>query len=430
MQQIVVVGGQRLQGKVAVHAAKNAALPIMAASLLASSPSSLREIPPIEDVETMKELLVSLGVDLFEEGDTLHIRVQGPLNTQAGYDLTRKMRASILIMGPLLARTGRVEVGMPGGCAIGARPIDLHLKGFAALGAEVEERPGWVEARAPRGLKGNHIYLDYPSVGATENIMMAAVLAKGTTTIENAAEEPEVVDLANFLNSMGARVQGAGTRVIRIEGVGELQGASSYTPIPDRLEAGTFLVAAVATGSLLTVTNVIPDHLAAILAKLREVGAAIEVEDDQVTIEAPARIQATNIKTLPYPGFPTDMQAPFMVLLTMADGESTVTETVFENRFRHVEELRRMGAQIKVEGSTATIQGVPRLKGAPVVATDLRAGAALVLAGLAAEGQTVISGVHHIDRGYHRLVERLQQLGARIQRVQPLGVPTGDLTPQ
>ncbi|MDI3269280.1 MAG: UDP-N-acetylglucosamine 1-carboxyvinyltransferase [Bacillota bacterium] len=429
MQQIAIAGGQRLTGTVAVHAAKNAALPIMAASLLAGSTSSLKEIPPIEDVETMKALLVSLGVDLFEEGDTLRVGAHHDLSTHAGYDLTRKMRASILIMGPLLARMGRVEVGMPGGCAIGARPIDLHLKGFAALGAEVEERPGWVEARAPSGgLRGSHIYLDYPSVGATENIMMAAIMARGTTTIENAAEEPEVVDLANFLNSMGGRVQGAGTRVIRIDGVRELQGAS-YTPIPDRLEAGTFLVAAVATGSLLTVENVVPDHLAAILAKLREVGAAIEVEDDRVTVEAPAKIQATNVKTLPYPGFPTDMQAPFMVLLATADGESTVTETVFENRFRHVEELRRMGARIKVEGSVAVVQGVPHLKGAPVTATDLRAGAALVLAGLAAQGQTVISGVHHIDRGYHRLVERLQQLGAQIQRVQPLGVPTGDLTP-
>ncbi|MBX6350918.1 MAG: UDP-N-acetylglucosamine 1-carboxyvinyltransferase [Clostridia bacterium] len=429
MDCIRVRGGRRLGGTVRAVAAKNAALPILAATLLTGATCRLRELPPIQDVATMMRLLGELGVRLTErEAGEWEIEARDLATYEAPYELVRQMRASFLVMGPLLARTGRAVAGLPGGCAIGVRPIDLHLKGFAALGAEIDLAHGRVSARVPGRLRGAHVYLDYPSVTATENIMMAAVLAEGTTTIENAAEEPEVVDLANFLNHLGGRVAGAGTRVVRVEGVRELAGPSqagaAYTPIPDRIEAGTFLVAGVITGGWVAVENVVPDHLAAIVAKLREAGAAVEVEDARVVAEGPARPRATNVKTLPYPGFPTDMQAPFLALLSVAQGTSVVTETVFENRFRHVEELKRMGARIDIEGAGAVVQGVERLTGAPVAASDLRAGAALVLAGLVAEGETEVLEVHHIDRGYHQLVERLAALGADIRRVSPAPVLT------
>ncbi|MBE3589525.1 MAG: UDP-N-acetylglucosamine 1-carboxyvinyltransferase [Firmicutes bacterium] len=421
MDRIVIRGGYRLGGSVRVSAAKNAVLPILAATLLTGDECRIRDIPEIQDVLTMHRLIELLGAEIRREEEEWVLRTPAVLTSEASYDLVRMMRASILVMGPLLARTGQAVAGLPGGCAIGVRPIDLHLKGFAALGAEISLSHGRVQAVANGRLRGAHIYLDYPSVTATENILMAAVLAEGTTTIENAAEEPEVVDLANFLNSMGARVSGAGTRLVRVEGVKELHG-SSYTPIPDRIEAGTFLVAAAATGGWVALENVVPDHLAAVIAKLREAGVAVETEGDRVVAEGPARPSATNVKTLPYPGFPTDMQAPFMALLTIAQGTSVITETVFENRFRHVEELKRMGARIDIEGPSAIVHGVERLTGAPVTASDLRAGAALVVAGLVAEGETEIAGVHHIDRGYKDLVERLRSLGANIERVS--GVPS------
>lgn len=404
-----------------VRAAKNATLPILAATLLTDATCRIRDVPPIQDVATMISLLSRLGAECEREEDDWSFTAGTLATSEAPYDLVRQMRASFLVMGPLLARNGHAAAGLPGGCAIGVRPIDLHLKGFAALGAEIEVAHGRAEARARGRLCGAHIYLDYPSVTATENILMAASLAEGTTTVENAAEEPEVVDLANFLNSLGARVIGAGTRLVRIEGVNALHGAT-YSPIPDRIEAGTFLVAAAITGGWVALENVVPDHVAAIVAKLREAGVAVEIEDDRVMAEGPARPAATNVKTLPYPGFPTDMQAPFLAMLCLAQGTSVVTETVFENRFRHVEELKRMGARIDIEGPGAIVHGVPRLTGAPVAASDLRAGAALILAGLAAEGETEISDVHHVDRGYDRLVERLREIGADIERVS--GVPS------
>ncbi|MCG0313569.1 MAG: UDP-N-acetylglucosamine 1-carboxyvinyltransferase, partial [Calditerricola sp.] len=335
---------------------------------------------------------------------------------EAPYELVRKMRASFLVMGPLLARMGRARIAMPGGCAIGSRPIDQHLKGFEAMGASIELGHGFVEARVQGRLKGTRIYLDVPSVGATENIMMAATLAEGTTLIENAAMEPEIVDLATFLNAMGARVRGAGTGTIRIDGVEALHG-TTHTVIPDRIEAGTFMVAAAITRGNVLVEGAIYDHVRAVAAKLSEMGVYVEEEDGGIRVVAEGRLRPVDVKTLPYPGFPTDMQAQMMALLAVTEGTSTVTETVFENRFMHVEELKRMNAQIRIEGRSAIIDGVPRLSGAKVCATDLRAGAALVLAGLAADGETEVTGLHHIDRGYVDLVGKLRRLGADITRV-------------
>jgi UDP-N-acetylglucosamine 1-carboxyvinyltransferase len=326
------------------------------------------------------------------------------------------MRASFLVMGPLLARRGRAKISLPGGCAIGTRPIDLHLKGFEALGAQIELGHGYVEARAPQGLTGARIYLDFPSVGATENILMAASMAKGQTILENPAEEPEIVDLANFLNAMGARIRGAGTNVIRIEGADELRGCT-HTVIPDRIEAGTYMVAAAMTDGDVYIENALTEHLKPVVAKLKEAGVKIEEDTDGVRVTGTGTLRSVDIKTLPYPGFPTDMQAQFMALTTIARGTSVVTETVFENRFMHVDELKRMGANIKIEGRSAVVEGSARLLGCPVKATDLRAGAALVLAGLVADGQTEIGYLHHIDRGYDNLVAKLQGLGANILRV-------------
>ena len=415
MEKLFIQGGRRLSGTVKISGAKNAVLPVIAASLLASTPSVIEEIPDLDDVKTITEVLQYLGLNTRREPGRLFIDSTGIKSCEASYELVRKMRASFLVMGPLLSRFQEARISQPGGCAIGTRPIDLHLKGFEALGAEIIQGHGFIEARAPKGLQGAKVYLDFPSVGATENIMMAASLAHGRTIIENAAQEPEIVDLANYLNAMGANVRGAGTNAIRIEGVEKLVG-TTYAVIPDRVEAGTYMVAAAITGGDVLLKNVLYEHLKPLIAKLKEAGVAIEQDVDQMRVTASGGLRAVDIKTLPYPGFPTDMQAQFMALMSVADGSSVVSETVFENRFMHVDELKRMGANIRVDGRIAMLDGVKKLTGCPVTATDLRAGAALVLAGLAAEGRTEIGAVYHIDRGYDRLVDKLQGLGADISR--------------
>jgi UDP-N-acetylglucosamine 1-carboxyvinyltransferase len=416
VEKLIVSGGNRLSGTVKVSGAKNAVLPIIAASLLSTSVTKLEEIPDLEDVRTMGQVLSHLGVAVAAEPGALSVDSTTITSCEVPYELTRKMRASFTVLGPLLARLGTARISLPGGCAIGTRPIDLHLKGFEALGAEIELGHGYIEARAKQGLIGARIYLDFPSVGATENIMMAASLAKGQTILENPAEEPEIVDLANYLNTMGARIRGAGTNLIRIEGVKELKG-SSYAVIPDRIEAGTYMVAAAITGGDVWIENALTEHLKPVVAKLKEAGVYIEEKIDGVRVRGTGQIKAVDIKTLPYPGFPTDMQAQFMALMTIAGGTSVVTETVFENRFMHVDELKRMGANIKIEGRSAVVEGVDTLTGCQVKATDLRAGAALVLAGLVARGQTEIGCIHHIDRGYEGIVAKLRNLGATIERV-------------
>ena len=415
MEKLFIQGGRRLSGTVKISGAKNAVLPVIAASLLASTPSVIEEIPDLDDVTTITEVLQYLGLNTRREPGRLFIDSTGIKSCEASYELVRKMRASFLVMGPLLSRFQEARISQPGGCAIGTRPIDLHLKGFEALGAEIIQGHGFIEARAPKGLQGAKVYLDFPSVGATENIMMAASLANGRTIIENAAQEPEIVDLANYLNAMGANVRGAGTNAIRIEGVKNLTG-TTYAVIPDRIEAGTYMVAAAITGGDVLLKNVLYEHLKPLVAKLKEAGVAIEQDVDQMRVTASGGLRAVDIKTLPYPGFPTDMQAQFMALMSVADGSSVVSETVFENRFMHVDELKRMGANIRVDGRIAMLDGVKKLTGCPVTETDLRAGAALVLAGLAAEGQTEIGSVYHIDRGYDRIVDKLQGLGADISR--------------
>jgi len=416
LDKLSITGGKRLTGRVTVSGAKNAVLPIIAASLLAESQCSVLEAPRLADVHTIIQLIEELGAKAhWQDTNSLLIDTRSLVEVEPPQEYVRKMRASFLVMGPLLARKGRARMWMPGGCAIGSRPIDLHLKGFAALGADVRVGHGVVEAKADR-LTGARVYLDFPSVGATENIMMAATLAEGTTIIENAAEEPEIVALATFLNSLGARVTGAGTNIIRIEGVKELHGAT-HTIIPDRIEAGTFMAAVAATGGDVLVDNVITDHLKPIIAKLEEAGVEISEENGGLRVRAEKGLKSVDVKTLPYPGFPTDMQAQMMALLTVAQGTSVVVETVFENRFMHVDELKRMGADIVIEGHTAVVKGVPKLTGAPVKATDLRAGAALVIAGLMAEGTTELDCVHHIHRGYENLVGKLQSLGADIKEV-------------
>ncbi len=419
MERLVINGGNRLEGRVKISGAKNAVLPIIAATLLGEGQASrLEEVPNLEDVHTISQVLGAMGIGAeFDENEhTLAIDATGLNSWEAPYELVRKMRASFLIMGPLLARLGHARISLPGGCAIGTRPIDLHLKGFEALGARIEIGHGFIDASAPNGLKGARIYLDFPSVGATENIMMAAALAEGTTVLENPAQEPEIIDLANFLNVMGAKVRGAGTNVIKIEGVDHLKGAV-YTVIPDRIEAGTYMVAAAMTGGDVYIENAISEHLKPVIAKLKEAGAIIEEDVDVVRVRAEKRLKAVDIKTMPYPGFPTDMQAQFMAMLAVSEGVGMVTETVFENRFMHVDELKRMGATIKIDGRTSLVEGVDSLTGCQVKATDLRAGAAMVLAGLVAEGTTQVGYIHHIDRGYDRLVEKLVALGADIKRV-------------
>ncbi len=418
MEKLIVKGGNRLVGAVKTSGAKNAVLPIIAASILGTTPSHLDEVPMLEDVHTISEVLKCLGlaVECSPEKNVLDIDSTEITSYEAPYELVRTMRASFLVMGPLLARIGKARISMPGGCAIGARPIDIHLKGFEALGVKIEQGHGYIEASAPEGLKGTSIYFDFPSVGATENIMMAASLAEGTTILENAAEEPEIVDLANYLNKMGAKIRGAGTDTIRIEGVDKLHGAD-YTIIPDRIEAGTYMIAAAMTGGDIVVENVLPEHQKPLIAKLREAGAVVEEDIDKVRVIGKNPLKAVSIKTLPYPGFPTDMQAQMMAMMVIAEGRSKVTETVFENRFMHVVELNRMGAQISTEGRSAVIDGPCKLTGCDVRATDLRAGAAMILAGLVAEGTTRIGDLHHIDRGYENIVVKLKNLGADIERV-------------
>ena len=377
----------------------------------------LHDVPKLSDVATIKEVLEILGAKITFENHTMTIDSRDLNNWDAPYNYVQKMRASVLIMGPLLARLGKAKISMPGGCAIGTRPIDLHLKGLEALGADIQINHGDMNAVVPGGkLKGNRIYLDFPSVGATEHIMMAATTAEGTTVIENAAEEPEIVDLANFLNSMGANVRGAGTNVIKIEGVEKLHG-TTYTIIPDRIEAGSYMIAAAITGGDLLVKNVIIDHIKPLIAKMIECGVEIIEEGSNLRVRSNGRLKAVDIKTMPYPGFPTDMQAQFMALMTVAEGTSVFTETVFENRFMHADELRRMGANIKIDGRNAIVEGVSRLTGCKVKATDLRAGAALIIAALAAEGQTEITELQYIDRGYEDLIEKFQTIGADIVRI-------------
>ena len=417
MEKLVIHGGKPLEGTVRVSGAKNAVLPIIVASMLGTTQSVLTEIPKLDDVHTVCEVITSLGVQIEQpQAGTLVIDASHLTSTSAPYDLVRRMRASFLVMGPLLARKGHAKISLPGGCSIGARPIDLHLKAFEAMGAVINLENGDIEASVENGLKGAQIYLDFPSVGATENVLMAASLAEGRTVLENAAEEPEIVDLATYLNSMGANIRGAGTNVIRIEGVKELHGAN-HSVIPDRIEAGTFMVGAAMTGGNVYVENALSEHLKPLVAKLKEVGATVEEDIDGIRVIGHKPLRPADIKTLPYPGFPTDMQAQFMALTTICQGTSVITETVFENRFMHVDEFKRMGAKIRIEGRSAIVEGVPRLKGAAVTATDLRAGAALVLAGLVAEGETKVGYLYHIDRGYDNLVQKLQRLGADIVRV-------------
>ncbi|MBQ1941001.1 MAG: UDP-N-acetylglucosamine 1-carboxyvinyltransferase [Anaerovibrio sp.] len=419
MEKLIINGGKPLNGRVKISGAKNAVLPIIAATLLGQdTPSKLEEVPALDDVHTLTAVLEQLGVKAEFNADKNTLLVDGSKidSCEAPYDLVRKMRASFLIIGPLLARYGKARISLPGGCAIGTRPIDLHLKGFEALGAEINIGHGFIEASAPEGLKGARIYLDFPSVGATENIMMAASMAEGTTIIENAAQEPEIIDLANYLNVMGANIRGAGTNVIKIEGVNKLIG-KNYTIIPDRIEAGTYMVAAAMTRGNVFIENAISEHLKPVIAKLKEAGVEIEENIDGIRVTCDKQTTAVDIKTMPYPGFPTDMQAQFMAMQAVSKGTSMVTETVFENRFMHVEELKRMGAHIRIDGRTSMVEGVDQLTGCPVKATDLRAGAAMVLAGLVAEGETQISYIHHIDRGYDNLVTKLVMLGADIRRV-------------
>ena len=421
MAKYIVEQSGPLKGEVHISGAKNAVLPLMAAALLSDDECVIDAVPHLRDVSLMKEILSSLGSEISEIGENaLSIKTEDIKSTELNKDLVSKMRASILVMGPLLARKGRVRIPLPGGCAIGARPIELHLKGFEILGAVISksENNDYVEAVAGgQGLIGDQIYLDFPSVGATENIMMAAVLAEGTTYIENAAEEPEIVDLANFLNKMGAKIKGAGTDTIRIEGVKKLHGAK-HTVIPDRIEAGTFMLAAAITRGAVHICNVEPDHLKPIIAKLRECGVRIEAGDEDITVRGDLGPHiATDIKTLPYPGFPTDIQSPFMAYLTTVEGTSTVIETVFENRFMHVSQLGKMGASIETAGNRAVIKGNANLRGCNVIATDLRAGAAMVLAGLVAEGSTEISDIYHIERGYEKFIEKFAQVGAIITKL-------------
>ncbi len=420
MDSIVINGGHRLMGKVQVSGAKNAALPILAASLLAEGTSTFHNVPELADIATMGKLLRSMGcaVDRGMGEDADEVRVTVPaaeVEPIAPYELVKTMRASVLVLGPLLARYGKARVSLPGGCAIGARPIDQHLKGLEQLGATISLEHGYVQARAP-GLRGARFTFDVVSVTGTENLMMAAALARGTTVLENAAREPEVEDLAEALSTMGAKIQGAGTDRIEIEGVSELRPAR-HRVIPDRIEAGTFLVAAAITGGDVVVEGCIPAHLEVVIEKLREAGAQIDEVPGGVRVRAPERLRAVDLRTQPFPGFPTDMQAQLMVAMATAQGSSVITENVFENRFMHVQELSRMGASIAVDGKTAVVKGVEALSGAPVMATDLRASASLILAGLRATGVTTVQRVYHLDRGYQRIEQKLRALGADIQRV-------------
>jgi UDP-N-acetylglucosamine 1-carboxyvinyltransferase len=415
MDKIIVEGGRSLKGEVKISGAKNAALPILISSLLTDGWNTYTNVPYLRDIQSTRDLLVHLGARVKTDKDTVQIDSGGVGNHEAPYDLVRKMRASILVLGPLLARLKKARVSLPGGCAIGARPINLHLKGLASLGARIELKHGYVEATADH-LKGEEIYMDISTVTGTENLMMAAVLAEGTTVLNNAACEPEVVALADVLNRMGAKIKGAGTTVMTIKGVSNLQPVS-VNIIPDRIEAGTFMISAALTKGNVTILDCEPDHLEAVIHKLRLSGADVFVKERSIQVKGTRDIVSVDIKTLPYPGFPTDMQAQFMVLMSVAGGFSMISETIFENRFIHVSELKRMGADIKISGNTAMITGVPSLSGAPVMASDLRASASLILAGLAAKGTTEINRVYHLDRGYEKIEKKFSQLGAAIRRV-------------
>jgi UDP-N-acetylglucosamine 1-carboxyvinyltransferase len=418
LAKFIVEQSGPLKGEVEVSGSKNAVLPILAATLLATGTCEISDVPNLRDVEVMCKILRSMGASVTEDWDnhTITVEIDKVTTDEVPYELVKRMRASIFVMGPLLARTGKAKIALPGGCSIGDRPIDLHNKGLKTLGAVIETDKGLVEATAKQ-LKGALVYLDFPSVGATENIMMAATLASGTTIIENAAEEPEIVDLANFLNKMGAKIKGAGTDNIRIEGVEALHG-TNHTVIPDRIETGTFMVAAAITRGDILIRNCVPDHVKPVIAKLMECGAVVNDEVEGLRVRGDIKqLISTDIKTMPYPGFPTDMQALFMALLSTVEGSSAIIETVFENRFMHAAELSRMGANIKVDGRTALVPGKNPLTGAQVISTDLRAGAALVLAGLVAKGKTEISEIYHIERGYDSFMEKLISLGAKITRI-------------
>lgn len=414
MDKLIIRGGVRLKGEVEVSGAKNSALPVMVASLLASGESIISRVPKLGDVMTMGRLLANLGAGFLYEAGRVTVNAEHINNHVAPYDLVKTMRASVLVLGPLLARTGKARVSLPGGCAIGARPVNLHLAGLEKMGARIELDRGYVIASSKR-LKGAVINFDNPTVTGTENIMMAASLAQGTTIIENAAKEPEVVDLADALNSMGARVNGAGGSRIEIEGVDGLR-PLNYRIIPDRIETGTFMTMACITGGDIFIKGCRPEHNDALISKLVDTGMTVEMRDGGVRIAGPARPRSEDIKTMPYPGFPTDMQAQFMALMCIADGTSVIRETIFENRFMHVAELKRMGADIDIEGGVATVRGISKLKGADVMATDLRASASLVVAGLACEGETSIHRLYHLDRGYENMEEKLRRLGAVVER--------------
>lgn len=421
MEKIIVRGGRKLAGAVRVEGAKNAVLPVIAASILADTGKSiLRDVPVLADVYTMNEVLRNMDADVHFNHNTVTINAENGLKTEAPFAYVRKMRASVLVLGPLLARYGHANVAMPGGCAIGSRPIDLHLKGFEAMGANVNVGNGFVEVKTTGRLKGAKIYLDMPSVGATENIMMAAALAEGKTTIENCAKEPEIVDLANFINKMGGKVVGAGTETIKIEGVESLHGVE-HAIIPDRVEAGTFMAAAAITGGNILIENAVTEHLRSVISKLEEMNVTVTEEENGVRVIAPDTLKSTDIKTLPYPGFPTDMQPQLMALMIGAEGTGVITETVFENRYMHVEEFRRMNAGIKIEGRNVIVEGSTELEGAEVAATDLRAAAALILAGLRANGLTRMTELNHLDRGYVDFTGKLASLGADIERVDENG---------
>ncbi len=415
MDKLLIHGGKRLEGEVAVSGAKNAALPIMCAALLTSDPLRLSNVPQLRDISTLLALLNRIGVRAMRDGNALELCGESLADPVAPYDMVKTMRASILVLGPLLARCGEARVSLPGGCAIGLRPVDQHIKGLQAMGAEIQVEQGYVVARARR-LRGTRLVMDLVTVTGTENLMMAACLAEGTTVIENAAREPEVVDLAHCLAAMGARISGAGSDVISIEGVSRLHGAS-HCVIPDRIETGTFLVAAAATGGRISLSNARGDTLDAVIDKLREAGAKIEVKQDLITLAMDGRPRSVSVRTAPYPAFPTDMQAQFMALNAVAQGTAVINETIFENRFMHALELQRLGANIELSGHTAVVHGVPGLQGATVMATDLRASASLVIAGLVARGETLVDRIYHLDRGYEGLEQKLAKLGASISRV-------------
>jgi UDP-N-acetylglucosamine 1-carboxyvinyltransferase len=419
MDDIVIDGGKPLSGEVTISGAKNAALPILAATILTGGQFTFHNVPKLKDIESIQQLMVSMGAEFIRDGHTVHVDTSNLKDYEAPYEQVRKMRASILVLGPLLARMKRARVSLPGGCAIGARPIDLHLNGLSILGADIKLEHGYVEAAAKR-LKGGEIYLDLPTVTGTENLMMAAVLAKGVTVLRNAAREPEITALADVLNAMGADISGAGNPVITIRGVKKLKPVTA-TIIPDRIEAGTFMVAAALTKGDILIKKCDPSHIEAIIHKIEKAGASVEVSENSVRVKGGETINSVDVKTMPYPGFATDMQAQFMVLMSVANGFSVISENIFENRFIHVSELKRMGADITISGSHAMIKGLPSLSGAPVMATDLRASASLILAGLVAKGTTRVSRVYHLDRGYESLEKKFKKLGAAIKRVRTAG---------